>query len=73
MSLLLDELKHFREFLNIIEETNTKSRPTVGERTNVHVSKDCLGKWYKLIVTNNGLKETFLNLETILKYFLQLQ
>lgn len=69
-SLLLDELKHFREFLNILEETNTKSRPTVGEGTDVNVSKNCPGKWYKLIVTNDGLKETFPNLETILKIFL---
>ena len=34
------------------------------------MTKNCPRKWYKLTVTNNGLKETFLNLETILKIFL---
>ena len=33
-------------------------------------SKNCPGKWYKLIVTDNELKETFPNLETIFKIFL---
>ena len=36
----------------------------------VHMRKNCAGKWYKLIVTKNGLKETFPNLETILKTLL---
>ena len=34
-SLLVDELKHFCEFLNIIEETNTNSRLTIGEGMDV--------------------------------------
>lgn len=65
-SLLFDELKHFHEFLKSFEET--KPTNTLVEGTNV--SKNCAGKWYKLIVRNDGLKETFPNLETILKIFL---
>jgi hypothetical protein len=67
-SLLYDELKHFHEFLNILDQTEPKN--TMDEEKKKEMKKNCPGRWYKLLVTNDGLKETFPNLETILKIFL---
>jgi hypothetical protein len=67
-SLLYDDLKHFHEFLNILVQTDLKN--TMDEEKKKKMKKNCPGRWYKLLVTNDELKETFPNLETILTIFL---
>lgn len=52
-----DELKHFRHFLSVMGQDQHSADPE---------------KWYKLLVNSDGLKETFPNVETILKIFLTL-
>lgn len=52
-----DELKHFRHFLSVMGQDQHSAEPE---------------KWYKLLVNSDGLKETFPNVETILKIFLTL-
>lgn len=55
-TLFCDELHHFRCFVNVMNgDESKKNRPE---------------EWYKLFMDTDGLKETFPNVETILRVFL---